>query len=129
MRACGWQLIGVRFGQGRLEKTSFLALAGSRRGGLRRWRSVLFCYATEKYQKSAPKGTNLRFAPSGLPHSRHGLVVACSGLIARTVPASRLSVTHALSPLGLAVKAVGNVFSKLSGTSFGVDRCVRADGS
>ena len=104
-------------------------MAGVRREGHRRWRSVLFCREQKSTKRVAPKGTNLRFAPSGLPHSRHGLVVAGVTLIARTHPASRLSVTHALSPLGLAVKAVLDHRSKLSGTSFEADQCVRADGS
>ena len=81
-----------------------------------------FLPRAEKYQKSRPKVLDI-------PHSRHGLVVAGDTLIARTHPASRLSVTHALSPLGLAVKAALGHRSKLSGTSFGVDQCVRADGS
>ena len=63
------------------------------------------------------------------PPSLDGLALACDTLIARTHPASRLSVTHVLSPLGLAVKAVLSVFSKLIGTSFEADQCVRADGS
>ena len=58
------------------------------------------------FKRVAPERANLRFAPSGLPHSRDGLVVAGVTLIARTVPASRLSVTHALSPLGLAERVL-----------------------
>ena len=94
-------------------KISSLALAGARRGGHRRWRSVLaerqrkaflekeffslgrrtpwrpptvekctrrtsagrdltvlFCREQKSTKRVAPEGANLRFAPSGLPHSR-----------------------------------------------------------
>ena len=51
---------------------SSLALAGSRRGEFRRYRSVLFCYAAEKYQRERTQGrANLRIRPPwGSPHSR-----------------------------------------------------------
>ena len=49
--------------------------AGCRREGHRRWRSVLFCYATEKYQKNAPKrGRTYGFAPLGDPPTPVGML-------------------------------------------------------
>ena len=94
---------------------------------------VFEVYFSVMQQKSTKRvhqrGRTYGSSPLDTPNSLDGLVVAGAGLIARTVPASRLLVTHALSPLGLAVKAVGSVFSKLSGTFFKVDQCVRADGS
>ena len=47
---------------------------GCRRGEFRRYRSVLFCYATEKYQKNAPKrGRTYGFAPLGDPPTPVGM--------------------------------------------------------
>ena len=46
-------------------------MAGTRREDHRRWRSVLFCREQKSTKRVAPEGANLRFAPSGLPHSRH----------------------------------------------------------
>ena len=110
-----------------------LALAGCRRGEFRRYRSVLFCYATEKYQKNAPKGTNLRFAPSGLPHSRHGLAVAGVTLIGARIRRGsvrialpRLCYSTALSPLGLAGGVLKAFFLNLWGRLLGsTSACVR----
>ena len=98
-------------------KKSSLALAGARRGEFRRVRSVLFCYATEKEQFDYAFGI-IKFKRMhqrlDTPNSLDGLVVAGSGLFARTVPASRLSVTHALSPLGLAERVLKAFFLNLS---------------
>ena len=47
---------------------SSLTLAGSRHEEVRRVLSVLFCYATEKYQKNAPKrGRTVGSPPLGIP--------------------------------------------------------------
>ena len=94
---------------------------------------VFEVYFSVMQQKSTKRvhqrGRTYGSSPLDTPNSLDGLVVACVTLIARTHPASRLSVTHALSPLGLAVKGSKSVCSKLSVTFFEADQCVHADGS
>ena len=81
---------------------SSLTLAGSRRVVLQREEVYFSAVRQKSTKRTYQRGRTYGSPPLDIPHSRHGLVVEGSGLIARTVPASRLSVTHALSPLGLA---------------------------
>ena len=67
---------------------------------------VFEVYFSVMQQKSTKRvhqrGRTYGSSPLDTPNSLDGLVVARDTLIARTAPASRLLVTHALSPLGLA---------------------------
>ena len=97
------------FGEKRFLKNKFFGPKGCRRGELRRVRSVLaktsagrdltvlFCREQKSTKRVAPKGPNLRFAPSGLPHSRHawwGRTHPCQSLH----PAERRLLGSALRP-------------------------------
>ena len=110
-----------------------LALAGYRRCEFRRYRSVLFCREQKRTKRVAPKGPNQRFAPAGLPHSRHGLVVAGVTLIGARIRRGsvrialpRLCYSSALSPLGLAGGVLKAFFLNLWGRLWGsTSACVR----
>ena len=94
---------------------------------------VFEVYFSVMQQKSTKRvhqrGRTYGSSPLDTPNSLDGLVVAHAGLIARTHPASRLLVTHGFVPARTRRKGSVSVCSKLIGTSFGGDQCVRADGS
>ena len=88
----GGEVYSPNVGGKRFLKKSSLALAGCRRGRSPTVKKCSFLPRAEKeqdnyaegiiiFKRVAPKGTNLRFAPSGLPHSRHGLAVSGVTLI------------------------------------------------
>ena len=68
-------------GEKRFFEKSSLALASARHNVGGTLRTVLFCREQKSTKRVAPERANLRFAPSGLPHSLDGLAVADSGLI------------------------------------------------
>ena len=94
----GGEVYSPNVGGKRFWKISSLALADARREDPRRWRSVLFCREQKRTKRVAPKGPNLRFAPSGLPHSRGDGLRERNPPHWRTAPA-RLGQNRSTAPL------------------------------